>query len=177
MAKYVNTFSVTDHLTGEILEDTRSIFSVEKLNKEPAYVKMYISDLGAWQGLSKTESDVLYQIASTVDYEGIIQVTTFTKNKIVKRLGIANSTFANAMSKLVSKLIIQRVDGMRQVFTLNPYLFGKGDWKDIIEQRKAFVIQFTKAYGMEIPKDINPISFLAVQESLEARGQRRLEID
>lgn len=175
MSKFVQTTMKTDTITGEILERTESVFTTVKLDKEPPFVKMYINDLGTWQGLTKTETEVLYKITSTVDYEGIIQVTTYTKNKICDSLGIKPQTFANAIGKLVSTMILQRVDGAsKQVFTLNPYFFGRGDWKDIIEQRKAFVIQITKAYGMELPKDINPVSFLAVQTDLEKQGQTRL---
>ena len=171
MSKFVHESTVIDQLSGEVLNSNRSVFETTKLDKEPPFVKMYINDLGTWQGLSQCETDVLYQITSTVDYDGIIQVTTYTKNKIVARLGIAQSTFANALSKLISKFIIQRVPGVRQVFTLNPYFFGRGDWKDIVEQRKAFVIQFTRAYGMPLPKEINAVSFISV---LETNGQQRL---
>ena len=55
----------------------------------------------------------------------------------------------------------------RQVFTLNPYFFGKGDWKDIIEQRKAFVVQITKAYGISLPSGTNTISFFETFEKLK----------
>lgn len=168
MAKFVHESMTVNQLTGEIIESNQSVFQTKKLEKEPPYVKMYINDLGSWQGLSTSETDVLYQIASTVDYDGIIQVTTYTKNKIIARLGIAPSTFANALAKLAKKMIIQRVPNVRQVFTLNPYLFGKGDWKDILEKRKAFVIQFTKAYGMELPGNIDPVSFLTIQEQFKA---------
>lgn len=175
MSKFVQTSTKVDTLTGEVLERTESVFNTVKLDKEPAFVKMYINDLGSWQGLTKTETDVLYKITSTVDYEGIIQVTTYTKTRICAALGIKPQTFANAISKLVSKFILQRVENApKQVFTLNPYFFGRGDWKDIIEQRKAFVVQITKAYGMQLPKSINPVSFLAVQSELEEKGQQRL---
>lgn len=168
MVKFVSTSTKTDTLTGEILERTQNVFSSQKLDKEPAFVKMYINDLGAWQGLTKTETELLYKLTGTVDYDGIIQVTTYTKNKICLALKIKPQSFANALSTLVSKLILQRLEGApKQVFTLNPFYFGKGDWKDIIEQRKAFVIQITKAYGMELPAHINPQSFISYKTDID----------
>jgi hypothetical protein len=166
--KFQNTVNTIDGLTGEIIQSDTTTYESTKLPKEPAYIKMYINDLGTWQGLTKTETEVLHAVASTVDYDGIIQITTYTKNKIVKRLGIKASTFANAMNKLISKMILQRaIDAPRQVFTLNPYFFGKGDWKDIIEQRKAFVVQITKAYGISLPSGTNTISFFETFEKLK----------
>lgn len=168
MPKYQQTTKTMDGLTGEITQIDSLIYETIKLPKEPPYIKMYINDLGMMQGLSKTETEVLYCVSSTVDYDGVIQITTYTKNKIIKNLGIKPSTFANALNKLISKIILQRApDAPRQVFTLNPYFFGKGDWKDIIEQRKAFVVQITRAYGLNLPNGVSTTSFFETYERLK----------
>ena len=183
MSKLVHEKTVINNLTGEITHSETHSVSITRLDKEPPYVKMYINDIGVWQGLTKTETDILYRLSATVDYDGIIQVTTFTKKKICATLGIKSQSFANSVSRLVAKMILQRVpDAPLQVFTLNPYWFGRGDWKDILEQRKAFVVQITKAYGMELPANsVNGISFIEIQkhikstqDELEEKGQQRL---
>lgn len=178
MTKFRSTLKTVDGLTGEVTQLESSVYESIKLPKEPPYIKMYINDLGHQQGLTKAETEVLHSIAGTVDYDGIIQVTTYTKNKIIKNLGLKPSTFANALNTLINKMIIQRApDAPRQVFILNPYLFGKGDWKDIIEQRKAFVVQITKAYGLNLGKDVSTTSFFQVLSKKSQESQLEFSLE
>lgn len=182
MSKLIHERTVINNLTGEISKSDTFIETTTSIGREPAYIKMYFADLALWHGLSKSESDVLHAITGTVDYDGILQITSFMKAKIIGRLGIAPSTFANCLAKLLDKQIILRIPNARQVFNLNPFLFGRGDWKDILEQRKAFCVQITKTYGMPAPDSKNLMTFSSFkksvekteQEQLEARGQQRL---
>lgn len=177
-------YTTTDGLTGEILTSQQHTLKIERLQKEPPFVKMYINDIGLWEGLSGGETSILYFVSSAVDYDGVVSVSPYLKGKIKAQLKVSDGFIRNTLVKLTAKHILIKSTEYTGVYKLNPYWFGKGDWKDIIEQRKAFVIQITKAYGMEIPRDINPVSFLTVKESinkteqekLEAAGQQRLDV-
>lgn len=174
MAKYEQKTKTINGLTGEITGLESIIYETRPMAKEPPYIKMYINDLAMMQGLSKTETDILYSVSSVVDYDGIIQITTYTKNKIINNLKIKPSTFANSLNKLVGKMILQRLPGApRQIFTLNPYFFGKGEWKDIIEQRKAFVVQITRAYGLTA----NSVDITSFFETIEKRKRDPNTVD
>lgn len=178
MAKLVNERTIVNHLTGEIVHSETHTIQINRLEKEPPYVKMYINDIGVWQGLSSGETSILYSVSSAVDYDGVVHISTYLKAKIKKQLGVTDGFIRNTIVKLAAKHILLKSGDFKSVYKLNPYWFGKGDWKDIIEQRKAFVVQITKAYGMPMPQDINPVSFLSVKKSIENKdvedGQRRL---
>jgi hypothetical protein len=167
MTKLVHERTVTNELTGEITHHEKHIMSVNSLEKEPPYVKMYINDIGLWQGLSAGETSILYQVSSAVDYDGIVSLSKYHKDKIKKILGVSDGFIRNTLTKLVAKHILLKTEAYSGVYKLNPYWFGKGDWKDIIEQRKAFVVQITKAYGMELPPDaVNGISFVDTHKKI-----------
>lgn len=176
MNRVVHQQSVRNDLTGEITHSETHVIKVNRLDKEPPYVKMYINDIGMWQGLSAGETSILYQVSSAVDYEGIVSLSKYHKDKIKNLLKVSDGFIRNTLSKLVAKHILLKTDAYSGVYKLNPYWFGKGDWKDIIEQRKAFVIQITKAYGMEIPSDINPVSFLRVAKDIDDTRQQQLDV-
>ncbi len=168
MTKLIHERTVTDELTGEITMHEKHVMNVSRLEKEPPYVKMYINDIGLWQGLSQGETAILYQVSSAVDYDGIVSLSKYHKDKIKNLLNVSDGFIRNTLTKLVAKHILLRTEAYTGVFKLNPYWFGKGDWKDIIEQRKAFVIQITKAYGMEIPKDAQDgVSFKAISDGIQ----------
>lgn len=173
-ARFVTERTVTDNLTGEITHSETHVIKTTQLGKEPAYVKMYINDIGLWQGLSGGETSVLYQIASAVDYDGIVSLTKYHKDKIKAVLKVSDGFIRNTLTKLVAKHILLKTEAYSGVYKLNPYWFGKGDWKDIMEQRKAFVIQITRAYGMELPNEVDPVSFLAIKAKIEEGNQQRL---
>lgn len=174
MSKLVSQRTVINQLTGEVLHSEKQVINVSKLDKEPPFVKMYINDIAMWQGLSSGEASILHHISSSVDYDGVVSLAKYHKDKIKDSLNVSDGFIRNTLSKLVSKNILLKTEKYSGVYKLNPYWFGRGDWKDIIEQRKAFVIQITKAYGMELPPEFNPVSFLSVQQEVEKQGQQRL---
>jgi hypothetical protein len=188
MSRLIKSSTIMNDLTGEVTHSETHVINVKPLDKEPPYVKMYINDIGIWQGLSPGETAILYQVSSAVDYDGIVSLSKYHKDKIKKILDVSDGFIRNTLTKLVAKHILLKTEAYSGVYKLNPYWFGKGDWKDIIEQRKAFVVQITKAYGMPLPENsINGISFVEinkklnihkadveVREKLEQDGQQRL---
>jgi len=167
MSKIIKTNTITNDITGEVLTSESQAITINKLDKEPPYVKMYINDIGLWQGLSAGETAILYQVSSAVDYDGIVALSKYHKDKIKKILKVSDGFIRNTVTKLVAKHILLKTEAYSGVYKLNPYWFGKGDWKDIIEQRKAFVIQLTKSYGMPLPEGaVNGISFVETHKNL-----------
>lgn len=168
MSKLVTERTVINELTGEVTHAERHIISTERLDREPPYIKMYIQDIGHWQGLTSGETAILHLVSSTVDYDGVVTLSKYAKDKIKKTLGVTDGFIRNTISKLVSKSMLLKTEDYSGVYKLNPFWFGRGEWKDILEQRKAFVVQITRAYGVELPKSAaDGVTFLNVQEAIE----------
>jgi hypothetical protein len=126
---------------------THEIFAVPS---EPAYVKLYLSDISLIHGLSKSENDVLYQLASLIGWDGIVSVskTRFEKS-IQPNIKVEYQTFKNTIAKLVDKNIFIRCG--RGELEANPYIFARGDWPSIYERRKKIKLVITYSeHGKEL---------------------------
>lgn len=129
--KTIYKSTTVNHETGEIKEST-TVRAVK--GEEPSYVKLYLQDISYLYGLPATAGDLMHELLQYVTY-GTQQIilNASVKEKICEVTGIAKQTLNNRLQDLVNKGIIAR-DG-RGVFVLNPYLFGKGDWKSVRELR------------------------------------------
>ena len=95
-----------DYSTGEVLS-TEDV-SVVRIPREPPYVKMYIEDLSRIVGLSSGAQSVLFELASKIDYEGIVTITKGTRNRIAERTGLKEPTVRNRISDLVAAGIMRK---------------------------------------------------------------------
>lgn len=71
----------------------------------------------------------LLQYATYADKGLRVYLPTGLKNELMGQLGVNRQVFNNSLTKLCKGQIIRRVD--TGVYELNPYFFGKGEWKDI----------------------------------------------
>ncbi|EJM8065766.1 hypothetical protein [Escherichia coli] len=121
-------------------ETTRETFSVPA---EPPYIKLYIADIAAIHGLSKSQNDVLFQLAMLIGWDGIVSVSKSRFEKTIKpRIGIEYQSFKNIVAKLVEKELFFRSG--RGELEANPFIFARGDWPSIYERRKR--IELTLVY-------------------------------
>lgn len=137
MGKLVETFRSTDNLTGEVLSEKSNVYNIEKLPAEPEYIKLYVSEIGRLHGLKAGHRDILLYVASMVAYDGCVIVNARRKAQIAITLKIATKSIDNALSAFVKAGLLIRLG--RSDFELNPFLFGKGDWKSIRERRESFI--------------------------------------
>lgn len=126
-----------DYSTGEVIssEDV----NVVRIPREPPYVKMYIEDLSRIVGLSSGAQSVLCELASKIDYEGIVTITKGTRERIAERTGLKEPTVRNRVSDLVAAGIMRKAGYCE--YEMNPNLFAKGDWQDIYKRRQAFKLE------------------------------------
>ncbi|WGO82177.1 replication/maintenance protein RepL [Arsenophonus apicola] len=139
-SKRVITSTKTVHTnfeTGEV-KATEDV-SVLRFPKEPAYVKMYIDDLSKIVGISAGSQNVLYELVTKIDYDGIVTITKGTRERIAIRTGLKETTVRNKISDLVSSGIIKK-SGYCE-YEMNPHLFAKGDWNDIYKRRCGFKLE------------------------------------
>jgi hypothetical protein len=76
-----------------------------------------------------------------MNYRNEIVLNAAVKKRMSAEIGISTRTIDNALYMLVKKDIIFRED--IGLYKGNPYLFGKGEWRDIRELRMAVVFNPT----------------------------------
>lgn len=113
-----------------------------RVEDEPPFAKFYFSDIGRLFGLPSQVKDVLYFLVTRMGYgNGEIAVTAGTKRDICRYVGIYKknseqesvATVNNYLGLLIKKGLLKRKD--TGVYLINPYVFGRGEWKDIKEIR------------------------------------------
>ena len=58
-----------------------------------------------------------------------------------EKLGINDQSLRNSIGKLVKAGVIQNTG--RGEYQVNPFLFARGEWKNIVEQRQEFTLKIT----------------------------------
>lgn len=131
MRKAIEVTQTVDYETGEVKSQS---VTRRYRGDEPSYIKVYLQDISYLHGLPTTAGDLMHELLNYVTYgTQEIVLTSVIKKCIAGNLSIAMKTLDNRLQDLVKKGIIDRVG--QGTFTLNPYLFGKGDWKTILELR------------------------------------------
>lgn len=136
-SKSTNTLAVVDGQTGEVLqEETHTQVASKTIHgAEPPYIKLYLQDMLYMSDLPKSYSGLVYTMLKRSSYandeEGLcVTLAQYTKEKILKECGWDKmQSLNNALNKLVKGNVIKRLG--TGVYQFNPYLFGRGEWKDI----------------------------------------------
>lgn len=131
MGKIFQETHTTNNITGEVISETKvKGFRAD----EPSYIKLYLKDISYLYDLPATAGNLLHELLNYVTYgTNRIVLNAAIKKEICNITGLAKQTLSNRLQDLVTKGILERED--IGVFKLNPYLFGRGDWKTIRELR------------------------------------------
>lgn len=132
-----------DHLTGEITKE--NIVQSLVFGSEPPYIKMYLDDLSDILNIPNAQRTVLDLMLPKLDYDGYITLSTRYRREMSDKLGINDQSLRNSISKLVKAGVIQ--NSGRGEYRVNPYLFARGEWKNIVEQRQDFTLKITYSEG------------------------------
>ncbi|MDD5503101.1 MAG: replication/maintenance protein RepL [Candidatus Thermoplasmatota archaeon] len=141
MSTFERVETVIDVLTGEIVSERKNVIAFNPMPPEPAYVKLYIEDLGKLLDLQSGHRDILLHVAATVAYDGLVSMTTLRKRRIAAALKCSIRSIDNAITEFVKREILLRLG--RAEYELNPHLFAKGSWKEIRERRLQFTTRIT----------------------------------
>ncbi|WP_437342758.1 hypothetical protein, partial [Salmonella enterica] len=90
--------------SGEIKQDSKiETFSIPA---EPPYVKLYIADIAMIHGLSKSQNDVLLQLAMLIGWDGFVSVSKTRFEKTIQpRVHIRYKTIKKINPAIVEKQI------------------------------------------------------------------------
>lgn len=127
----VRKHSVIDNKTGEVTQEVESISY--PFTAEEDYVKLYLKHACYLQGLQHSEHSILYELFQFMNYRNEIPLMKKYKEDILKETGLSMNTLNQALSRMVEKKILFRVQ--RGLYRVNPYLFGRGSWKNIKKLR------------------------------------------
>lgn len=140
MAKLERTTTVKNDLTGEIVSQETKVVNIRPMESEPAFIKLYIEDLGRIFQLQAGHQEILTYVAASVDYEGIVSLSAGRKARIATTVKCSMKSIDNAITELVKRGILARIG--RGEYELDPTLFAKGEWRDIRERRRTFTATF-----------------------------------
>lgn len=135
------TFSnVTTTVNGEtgLIEQEKTEQSF-RINPEPPYVKMYIDDICDIVNAPASLKPLLILALRKLDYDGYISLSTRYRRQMCESLGIKDGTLRNRLNMLVKHGFFKSVGGSE--YKVNPYYFARGDWKNIVEQRRDFELK------------------------------------
>ncbi len=134
MAK--NIYEITDTVITKNMETQEVEMIVEKstksikIEKEEGYIKIYLKDIAKLHGLAPQQNQFLFELFSMAGWNtNEIQLSVGKKRELVSKLGTSMQTLNNAISMLIKKDILLKKD--TGLYTLNPFLFGKGDWNSV----------------------------------------------
>lgn len=119
--------TTVDTITGEILEiETINDY---KVDREPDFVKLYLGDIGKLFNLPNTS--LLMALLHQMNYDNEIVLNASIKRKICALIGdkMSLANLEKIIGIYTKKEILIRKD--RGLYMFNPYLFGRGSWKDI----------------------------------------------
>lgn len=123
---------VIDNESGEILSGITEKVGI--IPKEPDFVKLYLADLAYLSHMPKWATGILYELLLRMNYKNEIILNAGVKRVIEKEMQskghkITVKSISNALTNFVTNKILIRED--TGVYRANPWLFGKGEWKDI----------------------------------------------
>lgn len=134
--------TIIDHETGEIMKTVNN--SSKIMSKEPEYIKLYLDCLCTFKGLNKALSPVLIACchfmtwADSKHNDQMIFMNSYIKDQICELTNLKVDRVNKAIKEIVDANIFIKVEGKRGVYRVNPFIIGRGEWKDIKELRANF---------------------------------------
>jgi len=112
--------------------------------QEPDYIKLYVDTLLTFKELPKQMNALLVELLNLMTFANknckhggqLIILSKIVKEGICERLGIADSTFKNNLTKFTKSGILKSIG--QSTFQANPNMFGRGTWSDIKSIRATF---------------------------------------
>ena len=150
-----------DFETGEIKQSIEEKTTYH--DQEPNYIKLYLQDISHILKLPKNTDKILLAFLRYMTYNNEITTSGRMKREICQQLDIKVNTLEHHITELVQKNVFTRID--RGVYGVNPFIFGRGSWREIAQIRKKFTISFS--YDSEHGKT----TLISAETNDENRGE------
>lgn len=139
---------VYDNRMGDQRLVSQTINQTYLLDKEPDFVKLYITDIMKLSNLPKSSNSVLMELLKRATYTNEIVIIKSIREDICKILGIADITLRKSIDEFLDKGILTKK--MKGVYIANPFLFARGSWENIKKIR--LLVEYNE-YGRFLIKD------------------------
>lgn len=153
-----DTKKISTSITNSQINEDGEVISVEKITtkfveREPDYVKLYITDILKLSNISKSNNDILLAILKRMNYNNEVFLLSYVKEEIAQELGLKAVTISKALGVLTDKDILIRK--ARGCYLINPFFFGRGKWEDIrkIRLELSYDEKGRHIYKVEIDRD------------------------
>jgi len=130
--------------------ESKKLYSVPE---EPAFVKLYLASVLKLKDLPKGYSGVLgvlLRYMPWADKRQAFAVNKALKEDIAEELGVTVRYVERAITQMIRNDLIFRLKP--GYYQFNPYVFGKGEWKDISEIRLN--LTFSAKVGMQMQSEV-----------------------
>ena len=131
---YEETERSVDSESGEIRTETNRKTSL--VEREPDYVKLYLSDIVRLKDLPPSAERILMIIVKHMGYGNFFQAYMPLKKLMAEQLNMSINTINSMIYKLKkSGILIPMEKYGRGLYLVDPNLFGRGKWNEIKDLR------------------------------------------
>lgn len=137
--------------TGEILEDDTE--KQTKIGKEPPFIKVYTDCMLVLNNIDTALSAPLIAFGNhmtfandkSLAFRHVVRTDSLVRADVANRCGVSDVMVKKWIKKFVeAEIFIPIVDDQgkrkRGVYYVNPWVIGKGEWKDIKKLRGEFML-------------------------------------
>lgn len=137
--------------TGEILEDDTE--KQTKIGKEPPFIKVYTDCMLVLNNIDTALSAPLIAFGNhmtfandkSLAFRHVVRTDSLVRADVASRCGVSDVMVKKWIKKFVeAEIFIPIVDDQgkrkRGVYYVNPWVIGKGEWKDIKKLRGEFML-------------------------------------
>lgn len=138
---YTKISNVIDIETGEILSQTSE--EIKTKAKEPDFVKVYLNTIMTFNGIKNITTDFLLMLCNYITYANNEKtqmrciLNKMVKDEMAQQLNISNSMVDKNIKKCIDAGILFKTE-YRATFIVNPFLFARGEWRNIKSLQTEF---------------------------------------
>lgn len=150
---------------------TKTSEKTKYVSREPDYIKLYLDNILYLKDLPKGMNTVLYGLLKRMGYDNQLVLNAALKRQIAEEIGMTVKSIDNSIAKFVKGEILLRKD--RGLYTVNPHLFGRGEWRNISEIRMEIIFNKDgKTVMTEIEREVPEVEAVKINANLERESEK-----
>ena len=183
MAKIVSVKKekIVNFKTGKTVVEYES--STVNVGSEPEFIKIYLGSIMYLKDMPTNLAAIMMCILKQTPYSDSENVTVIltkdVKEDIAAELRLSYQTVVNAIVKLVKGKILFHQGSIRSArYLVNPYIFGKGHWKDVkklqlhVDFEPNQTTFWTEVSCADVPKEMRIFKDMFFKEEQQKRKEQ-----
>lgn len=138
---YEEITETLDDKTGAIAQyENKRVF---KYDAPDQFIMFFTNNMASLNRLDNMEAKVLFAMLNNfITFRNSIDISANTKKKISSMCDIHRVTLSKAIKGLIDKEVLIKIEDETTGYYLNPFVFGKGKWSDIVKLRQNLQLEF-----------------------------------